>query len=85
MTAFSDSLSSGFVLSAVVLERPALQAGGETLSYAELHGRAAAIATALRRELADDDIRWSACSPTGPCDRSAACSGRTWPAAPTCR
>ena len=55
MTAFTDSLSSGFVLSADrFADRPALQAGGETLSYGELHARAAAIAAGLQRELGAD-------------------------------
>jgi len=50
MTPFTGSLSSGFVASAEQFaERPALEAGGETLTYGELLHRSAAIAAALQR------------------------------------
>ena len=51
MMALADSLSSGFVSSADrFADRPALHAGGESLSYAELLDRSAAIAAAVQRD-----------------------------------
>src|ERR1700750_692270 len=49
-------LHDGFLRSAAALpERPALEVEGRTLSFAELHDRAAALAATLQRALPEAD------------------------------